>query len=134
MRISLFAAAVAAFFTTALAANPAQAITLAAPSGLQAAADELSVTEKVTYGYGWGYRRPYYGGYGHYRPWRPYYGYYRPYYRPYYSYYRPYYGGYYRPYYRPYYPYYRPYYRAYYGPRYWGGYGYRPYWRARYWY
>ena len=130
MRISLFAAAVAAFLTTALAANPAQAITLAAPTGLSAAADALSVTEKVYYGYGWGYRRPYYG-YGYYRPWRPYYGgYYRPY-RPYYG-YRPYYRPYYS-YYRPYYPYYRPY-RAYYGPRYWGGYGgYRP-WRARYWY
>src|SRR5262245_23212894 len=141
MRNALFGASVAAFLAGMLpASKPAQALTLPAAAGLNAAADALSVTENVFYG--WGYRRPYYG-YG-YRPWRPYYGYgysrpWRPYYgyrgwRPYYSYYRPW-----RPYYSFYRPYYRSYwfgpgvywggprlYRAYWGPRYWGGY--RPYW------
>jgi hypothetical protein len=81
---------------------------------MAAAADALSETQKVTYGYGWGYRpwRPYYRPvyYGYYRPWRPYYGYYRPYYRP------AFYG------YRPWRPYFRP---AYIGPRFYGGWGYR---------
>jgi hypothetical protein len=122
MRKTLFGAAVAAFLAAMpFASNPAQAMALAAPGGLNAAADALNVTEKVHY-YGRRYYRPWRGYY------RPYYGYYRPYrYRPYYGYYRPY--RYYRPYYgyyRPYYPYYRP---AFYGP----GFGFGPWgWRGGY--
>jgi hypothetical protein len=125
MRTALFGTLVAAgLVTISLAAmpftsKPANALALTAPVGMAAAADALSETKKVTYGYGWGYRpwRPYYRpAYYGYRPWRPYYrpayyGYYRPYYRPaFYGYYRPW-----RPYLRP----------AFIGPRFYGGWGYR---------
>ena len=108
MRTALFGTLVAACLVTIslaampLTSKPANALALTAPAGMAAAADALSETQKVTYGYGWGYRRPYY------RP--AYYGYYRPYYRP------AFYG------YRPWWPYFRP---AYIGPRFYGGWGYR---------
>jgi hypothetical protein len=132
MRTALFGALVAACLAaTPLTSKPANALALTAPAGMAAAADALSETQKVTYGYGWGYRpwRPYYRPiYYGYRPWRPYY---RPAYyghRPWRPYYRPVYYGY-RPYYRPaYYGYrpWRPYYRpAFVGPRFYGGWGYR---------
>ena len=129
MRTALFGTLVAAGLVTIslaamlLTSKPANALALTAPAGMAAAADALSETQKITYGYGWGYRpwRPYYrpAYYGYYRPWRPYY-------RPIYYGYRPWrpYYGYYRPYYRP--AYYRPYFQpAFVGPRFYGGWGYR---------
>jgi hypothetical protein len=86
MRTALFGALVAACLAaTPLTSKPANALALTVPAGMAAAADALSETQKVTYGYGWGYR-----------PWRPYY---RPAYygfRPYYGYHRPW-----RPHFRP---------------------------------
>ena len=63
MRTALFGTLVAACLAAVpLTSKPANALALTAPAVMAAAADALSETQKVTYGYGWGYR-----------PWRPYY-------------------------------------------------------------
>jgi hypothetical protein len=88
-------AAIAFATATVFAPHPAQAMTIAAPTGLSAAIQQSDVKQNV-------YWRRGYWGYSYYRPYaytfayRPYYAYA---YRPYYAYaYRPYYAYAYRPY------------------------------------
>jgi hypothetical protein len=88
----------AILFGAIMLASRADAITLAAPSGLRVAAATTDLSQPVQYycgwgGYGGGYPAYGYGGYGGYG-YGGYGGYgYGGYYRPYYGY-----GGYYRPY------------------------------------
>jgi len=127
----LTSSTVAAAFATAtfFAPHPAQAMTIATPTGLNAAIQQSDLKQSV-------YWRRGYWGYSYYRPSYAYpsysYGYgYRPYAYPAYSY-----GYSYRPYAYPAYSYgygYRPYaYGAYayggYGPRIWLGWGRRGWW------